>query len=76
MKIVPDTSVIIDGKLSELAEKGEVKEEVVIPEFVVDEIENQANKGLEIGFAGIEEIKQIRELGEEKGFEVSFTGRK
>ncbi|PSG99614.1 MAG: ATPase [Nanohaloarchaea archaeon SW_4_43_9] len=76
MKIVPDTSIIIDGKLSELAEKGEVKEEVVIPEFVVDEIENQANKGLEIGFAGIEEIKQIRELGEEKGFEVSFTGRK
>ena len=76
MKIVPDTSIIIDGKLSELAEKGEVEEEVVIPEFVVDEIENQANKGLEIGFAGIEEIKQIRELGEEKGFEVSFTGRK
>jgi ATPase len=76
MKIVPDTSIIIDGKLSELAEKGEIEGEVVIPEFVVDEIENQANKGLEIGFAGIEEIKQIRELGEEKGFEVSFTGRK
>ncbi|MFT4892498.1 MAG: ATPase [Candidatus Nanohaloarchaea archaeon] len=76
MKIVPDTSIIIDGKLSELAEKGEIEGEIVIPEFVVDEIENQANKGLEIGFAGIEEIKQIRELGEEKGFQVSFTGRK
>lgn len=76
MKIVPDTSILIDGKMTELAEKGEIEEEVVIPEFVVDEIENQANKGLEIGYTGIEEIKQLRELGEEKGFEVSFTGRR
>lgn len=76
MKIVPDTSIIIDGKLSELAEKGEIEEDIVIPEFVVDEIENQANKGLEIGFAGIEEIKKIRKLGEKRGFDVSFQGRK
>ena len=76
MKIIPDTSIIIDGKLSELAEKGEIEEDIVIPEFVVDEIENQANKGLEIGFAGIEEIKKIRKLGEKRGFDVSFQGRK
>lgn len=76
MKIVPDTSIIVDGKLSELAEKDKIQQDVIIPEFVVDEIENQANRGLEIGFNGIEEIKKIRELGEEKGFDVSFTGRK
>ncbi len=75
-EIVPDTSILIDGKLSELAEKGEIDSEVVIPEFVVDELENQANRGLEVGYAGIEEIKKIRKLGEEKGFEVSFTGRR
>lgn len=75
-KIVPDTSILIDGKMTDLAEEGEIEGEVFIPEFVVDEIENQANKGLEIGYTGIEEIKQLRELGEEKGFEVSFTGRK
>jgi len=74
MKIVPDTSVLVDGKLSELAEKGEIDGEVIIPEFVVDEIENQANKGLEIGHIGIEEIRQIRILGEEKGFEVVDMG--
>ncbi len=76
MKIVPDTSILIDGKISELAEEGEIEGEIVIPEFVVDELENQANKGLEIGYTGIEEIKQIRKLGEEKGFKVSFKGRK
>jgi len=76
MKIVPDTSILIDGKMTELAEEGEIEGKVIIPEFVVDEIENQANKGLEIGYAGIEEIKKLRELGEQKGFEVSFKGRK
>jgi len=76
-KIVPDTSVLIDGKLSDLAEKGELEaKEVIIPEFVVDEIESQANKGLEIGYAGIEEIQKVRELGDEKGYEVTFSGRK
>jgi len=75
-KIVPDTSALIDGKISELAEKDEIEGEVLIPEFVVDEIENQANKGLEIGFTGIEEIKNIRELSEKKDFELEFTGRR
>ncbi|MBC5793517.1 MAG: Flp pilus assembly complex ATPase component TadA [Nanohaloarchaea archaeon] len=76
MSIVPDTSVLVDGKMSKLAEEGEIDEEVVIPEFVVDEIENQANKGLEIGHIGIEEIRKLREIGEEKGFNVNFTGRR
>ncbi len=75
-EIVPDTSILIDGKLSGLAEDGELDGAVVIPEFVVDELENQANRGLEVGYAGIEEIKRIRELAEEKGFDLSFTGRR
>ncbi|WEL19548.1 PINc/VapC family ATPase [Candidatus Nanohalococcus occultus] len=75
-KIIPDTSVLVDGKLSDLAENGEVKSDVVIPELVVDEIESQANKGLEIGYKAIEEIEKLRKLGEEKGFKVEFTGRK
>lgn len=75
-EIVPDTSIIIDGKLSELAERGEITSPVVIPEFVVDELENQANRGLETGYTGIEEIKKVRKIGEREGFEVSFIGRK
>lgn len=75
-KIVPDTSVLVDGKLSEIAEEGKIDSDIVIPEFVVDEIENQANKGLEIGHVGIEEIRKLRELGEEHGFGVEFSGRR
>ena len=73
-KIVPDTSIIIDGELSELIESGEVEDaEIVIPEFVVDELENQANKGRETGYKGIEELEKFQEFD---SVTVSFTGRK
>ena len=75
-KIVPDTSIVIDGKLSDLIENGEIEAEIIIPEFVVDELENQANRGQETGYKGLEEIEKIRTLGEEKDLQVTFTGRK
>lgn len=75
-KIVPDTSIIIDGKLSELIERGEIDAEIVIPEFVVDELENQANEGKETGYKGIEEIKEIRMLADREGLKLEFSGRK
>lgn len=75
-KIVPDTSAIIDGRLTEEIEEG-LEAEIIIPEFVVDEVENQANKGLEIGFNGIEEIKKItEEASDSENISVNFTGRK
>ena len=50
-KIVPDTSIIIEGKLSDLIEKGKIDDAViVIPEFVINELENQANMNREIGY--------------------------
>ena len=76
MKIVPDTSAIIDGRLMEEIDEG-LEAEIIIPEFVVDEVENQANKGLEIGFTGIEEIRRLTEKASESdGISVEFTGRK
>ncbi|MFB6203860.1 MAG: PINc/VapC family ATPase [Candidatus Nanohaloarchaea archaeon] len=76
MRIVPDTSIIIDGKLSDLAEEGEIDGEVIISELVIDELENQANTGRETGYQGIDEVEKLRKLSGEKGFEVSFTGRR
>ncbi len=75
LKIVPDTSVIIDGKLSKLVSKDELEGEITIPEFVIDELENQANNGRETGFAGINEVKELKSLESEK-VKVNFTGRK
>ncbi len=76
-KIVPDTSVIISGILSDLIEKGEVKgAEVIIPEFVMEELRAQASRGREIGFKGLEELKKIRELEKDEKVIVIRTGRR
>ena len=74
--IVPDTSILIDGKISEILEDENIAEEIIIPEFVVDELENQANKGRDSGYKGLEEIENIRQVAEEKNLNVDFAGRK
>lgn len=75
-KIVPDTSVLIAGILSDLIEKKEITEaEIIIPEFVFEELRAQASKGRDIGFKGLEEIKTLRNL-EEKNIFVKKIGRR
>ena len=57
MKIVPDTSAVIDGRITQMLRTGEYKDAVVIiPEAVVAELEAQANQGREIGFSGLTEL--------------------
>jgi len=76
-KIVPDTSILISGILSDMIKKGELKEtEIIIPEFVVEELRAQASRGREIGFKGLEEIKRIREFEKEHKLVITRTGRK
>lgn len=76
-KIVPDTSVIIEGALSDEIKQGKLKPaEILIPESVVAELEHQANEGQAIGFIGLDEIKELRELGKKHDFELKFIGRR
>ncbi len=75
--IVPDTSVLIQGKISKLIKEGKFKDtRIVIPVMVLDELQAQASRSRDIGFEGLEEIKRIRELGKDKGITISFTGRR
>lgn len=74
-KIVPDTSVIIDGRLSSRIKSRELRgTEVVIPEAVVSELEAQANKGKEIGFKGLEELSELRKLADRGEIVLRFSG--
>ena len=74
-RIVPDTSVIIEGLLSEKISKDEIKtKEVIIHEAVLAELEHQANLGKAIGFLGLDEVKKIKQLAPKKAFELSFKG--
>ncbi|HDD46002.1 MAG TPA: ATPase [Candidatus Aenigmarchaeota archaeon] len=75
--IVPDTSVLVNGQLSEIIKKGKVKNvDIIIPQLVLDELQSQASRNRETGFRGLEEIKKIRELAKEKGIKLTFAGRK
>ena len=74
-KIVPDTSVIIEGLLSEKIRQNQLKSnEIIIHEAVIAELEHQANLGKAIGFLGLDEIKRIKMLSTDKQFELSFKG--
>jgi ATPase len=77
LKIVPDTSIIIDGKISKMLEEGELKDvEVIIPVAVLDELQAQASKGKEPGFIGLNELKKIREVCEKKNVLIRFSGER
>ncbi|MBI5347588.1 MAG: Flp pilus assembly complex ATPase component TadA [Candidatus Aenigmarchaeota archaeon] len=71
-KVVPDTSVLISGVFRDLMEK-EKEVEVIIPEFVVEELRAQASKGREIGMHGLDEIKKLREM---KHITITKLGRR
>ncbi|RLM90272.1 ATPase [Halobellus sp. Atlit-38R] len=75
MKIVPDTSAVIDGRVSERVESdGEVT--VLVPEAVVGELESQANDGLDTGWTGLEELQRLAELADEGDVDVRYVGRR
>jgi ATPase len=77
MKIVPDTSVIVDGRITKIVQEDEYKGcEVVIPEAVVSELENQANRGRETGFNGLEELKNLQELYTEGAIDLIYVGKR
>jgi ATPase len=76
-KIVLDSSIIIDRKISELLKSWKLKNvEIIIPIAVLDELQAQASKGREPGFIGLDEIKKIREICERKNFKISFAGER
>ncbi|USG99827.1 PINc/VapC family ATPase [Thermococcus argininiproducens] len=77
MKVfVVDTSVIVDGRLTQYLERINEKVKVVIPEAVVAEIEHQANEGKAIGHTGLEELKKLRSLAERDKILLEFYGER
>ncbi|WP_048198628.1 PINc/VapC family ATPase [Methanocella arvoryzae] len=75
LKLVPDTSTIINGSITKKVESGEYRDAIIIvPEAVVAELESQANRGLEIGFNGLEELRKLHDMHLAGEIELQFTG--
>ncbi len=76
MKIVPDTSAIIDGRITELVKIGKFeKADIIIPVPVLAELEHQANEGKEVGINGLNEIVKLQELSKEGKIYLHFYGK-
>ncbi len=71
-RILADTSVIIDGRISEKYADG--KTEVLIPRVVVQELEHQANVGKSVGDEGLDELARLQELHKNKKILLNFVG--
>ncbi|ADQ68316.1 ATPase [Halogeometricum borinquense DSM 11551] len=76
MKLVPDTSAVIDGRVSERVESGDAETTVCVPEAVVGELESQANQGYDTGWEGLSELQRLTELADEGALTVEYVGRR
>jgi len=73
VRVVPDTSVVIDGRIMDfLSEHEDV--EVIIPTALLAEVEHQANMGKATGFAALAELQKLREMADRGEITLSFEG--
>lgn len=75
--IIPDTSAVIIGAVSEIIEKEDLDyPEIIIPEAVVCELEHQANVNRREGIDGLNELQHLQHLQDEGKLAVSFKGKR
>ena len=61
--IIPDTSAVIIGAISEIIEKENLDyPEIIVPEAVVCELEHQANAKRSEGAKGLAELQKLQKM--------------
>jgi ATPase len=76
MKIVPDTSAVVDGRVTERLDDGaDADAAVLVPEAVVGELESQANDGRDSGWDGLAELQRLVDRAAD-GLTVDYVGRR
>ena len=75
--IIPDTSAVIIGAVSELIENGDFDyPEIIVPEAVVCELEHQANAKRSEGIKGLNELKKLQQMQDDGELAVTFKGKR
>ena len=75
--IIPDTSAVIIGAISEIIETEDIDyPEIIVPEAVVCELEHQANANRSEGRRGLKELQKLQELQYEGELSISFKGKR
>lgn len=77
-KFLCDTSVIFNGQILNLIQDGELgeKPEIIICNIVVAEVEYRTNIQKEIGFFGLNVLKELRKFHNEKMINLLIVGRR
>ncbi len=78
MKVLLDTSAIIDGEFTRILERSKNSDYsiIIIPAAALDELQSQASTNKEYGFIGLNEIKKIRRLCKSLNIELKFLGER
>ena len=77
MNVLPDTSVVVDGRVSERVEDGDFEgATILVPEAVVAELEAQANSGVEGGWDGLSELQRLADLADEGTIDLDYVGER
>ena len=75
--IIPDTSAVIIGAITELIEKENLDfPEIIVPEAVVCELEHQANAHRSEGQRGLKELQKLQDLQDDGKLAVTFKGKR
>ncbi|MGC9200942.1 MAG: PINc/VapC family ATPase, partial [Candidatus Aenigmatarchaeota archaeon] len=72
----PTQAPIIHGVLLKEVEKGKKNLEIIIPIAALDELQAQASKGREVGFIGLEQLKEVRKVCDKKKIKIRFDGER
>ena len=73
--IIPDTSAVIIGAVSDIAKDLDYPE-IIVPEAVVCELEHQANANRSEGHEGLKELQKLQKLQDEGELAVTFKGKR
>lgn len=77
MKILLDTSAIIDGEFTRILERSNSSDySIIIPVAAIDELQSQASTNKEYGFIGLSAVKKIGRLCKSLNIELKFLGER
>jgi len=77
MQVVPDTSAVIDGRISgRIADGSLAGATVLVPKAVVAELEAQANADAARGWDGLTELRQLVAQSDDGEIELEYIGRR
>ena len=76
-RIIPDTSAVIIGAISEIVEKEDLDyPAIIVPEAVVCELEHQANANRSEGHKGLKELQKLQHMQYEGELAIDFKGKR